>query len=418
MTSFADLAACETDDPVLIAVRDRAITLLLATSVVQELDELRIAVVDFARATPAVREEYFTPNCMALVQEHGIVVNASFLRDAEIAIRAMGLSGSVFATPFLRQESEMFGLVRHLRDRPQEYGMALRELASSESERRRRDELALALVFFLGHEIGHLREGEERRGFTTELPEGTALETQLAAATAKYCRHADELRSFGFDLPGFEKVFTRGGEVRAAADAVITSLPKNEVINHDAWFRDESRADACGTEVLLQALQAVEPWKDAAEPGAYLAVRALFAVSVVSWFQDLFRLMQQVCEEVDQIGLSEFMMEMMRDRHNYVRASSVLGSDHRFTLLRAALAMDRVLQSSPAEPTQQRLHIDALQRLALVRLLMDMAVKLATMGATTAWMLLKDKERGTPQLFRMQFEPLANELSRLQRLGE
>lgn len=417
MTAFEDLAACEIADPVLVAVRDRATTLLLATPLVQQLDKLRLAVVDFERAAPDVRLKYFTPNCAALVQEDGIVVNAAFLRNAEIAIRAMGLAGSVFSTPFLRHESEMFGLVRHLRDRPNQYLAALRTLASSAKEHCIRDELALALLFFLGHEVGHLLNGEDQRSFTTELPENAALETQLAAATAKYCRHVDELASFGYDLPGFDKVFTRGTEVRAAADAVLSALPAKDVINHDVWFRAESRADECGTDVLLQALSSVEHWKDALEPATFMASRALFAVSVVSWFHDLFILLQRLSADVDQVNLSRFTLELMRDRSNYVRASSVLGNDHRFTLLRGSLAMGRVLHDCPTTPKHERLRVDAVQRWYLTRLLMDMAVKLATMGASTAWMLEKDTERGTPQLFMMHFEPLASELERLQRLG-
>lgn len=434
MISFDDLAAHETTDPVLAGVRDRAATLLLASSAAQELEALRLAIVDFERVPAAVREAYFTANCMAVEPEHGIVVNESFLRDAEIAIRAFGLAGSVFTTPFLRNESGMFGLVQRLRECPREYLAALRTLsARPASEQCRREELALALVFFLGHEVDHLRAGGDRRAFTVTLPEDAPLETQLAAATAKYCRHVDELYRYGFDLPGFEKVFTRGGEIRSAADAVLASLPPNQAINQDAWFAAESRADACGGEVLVQALNAGELWAAAPAAGPTLALRALFAVAVVSWFVDFKRLLERLGPHADpeKVNLGSFMVDMMSDRQSYVRASSVFGYEHRFTLLRGALAMSRVLHECTRyddDPQLQslsyggpdparRAHADGVTRWFLIRRLMDTAVKLATMGASTAWILEKDRERGTPQIFMMQFESLAGELRWLRSAG-
>jgi hypothetical protein len=385
---------------------------------VQELEALRVAVVDFERAPIAVRDAYFTSNCMAVVSEQGIVVNDSFLRDVEIAIRAFGLAGSVFTTPFLRHESEIFGLVQRIRDHPREYLGALRTLsARGASEQCRREELALALVFFLGHEIGHLRDRGNRRAFTIALPEDAPLETQLAAATAKYCRHVDDLHSFGFDLPDLYEELIRNTEVRAAADGVLATLPPNQAINHDAWFQAETRADDCGIEVLVQVLNATEPWKQTPVAAPVLAVRALFAVAVVSWFRDLKGLLERLSPEAERVNIGSLIFEMMSDRENYVRASSMLGYEHRFTLLRAAVAMGRVLRDCPAASSDERLRAEVMQRWYLSRLLMDTAVKLATMGASTAWMLEKDKERGTPQLFMMQFYSLASELNRLQELG-
>jgi hypothetical protein len=418
MNRFEDLAAFETADPVLRAVGERAATLLQSSSVVQGLDALRVAIVDFERAPVATRDAYFTSNCMAVVPEHGIVVNENFLRDAEIAIRAFGLSGSVFATPFLRHESEMFAFVRRVRAHPLEYLAALRTLSTrKEGEQCRRDELALALVFFLGHEVEHLRDRGDRRPFTITLPEGAALETQLAAATAKYCRHVDELHSFGFDLPGFDLAFTRGSEVRAAADAVLATLPPNQAVNHDAWFQAENRADDCGIEVLVQVLNAAGLWNETAVLAPFLAVRALFAVGVVSWFRDFLGLLEQLSPEPERANVGSLIIDMMSDRQNYVRASSVFGHEHRFTLLRAAVAMGRVLKQCAIEPSDERLRAEVTQRWYLCRLLMDTAVKLASTGASTAWMLQKDKERGTPQLFMMQFESLAGELNRLRGMG-
>jgi hypothetical protein len=430
--TFDDLAAYETRDPVQVAVRDRAAELLLSSAKVQQLDALRLAIVDFERAPGAVREAYFTANCMAVVADDGIVVNATFLRDAEIAIRAFGLAGSVLATPFLRHEEFMFALVEHVRERPDRYLTRLRAVtARSQEELDRREELALALVYFLGHEVGHLRARGDRRAFTTTLPEGAPLETQLAAATAKFCRHVDELHSFGFDLPDFAQVFTRGSEVRAAADAVLATLPPNQAINHDAWFEDEKEADDFGTDVLVEALAGPALGGERALTSAAATMRALFAIAVASWYRDLQVLLERMSPDVGAANVGTLMVDMMRDRQSYVRASSVFGHEHRFTLLRSAVTMGRVLERATRfeqDPELQTMSYegpdrgrhalaDAVQRWHLIRSLMDTAVKFATMGASTAWMLQKDEARGTPQLFMMQFFSLASELARLQGRG-
>lgn len=415
MTTFDDLSACETTDPVRLAARDRAAALLLASPIVQNLDGLRVAIVDFERAPAAVRSAYFTDNCMAVVRDHGVVVNDAFLRDAEIAIRAFGIAGSVYATPFLRSESDMFALVRRMRERPREYLDALRTLtARPERERYRREQLALALVFFLGHEIGHLRERDDRRAFTTVLPEDAPLEARLAVATAKYCRHVDELHSFGFDLTDFDWALTKTGEVRAAANAVMASLPPNQAVNHDAWFAAESRADDCGADVLVQTLNAAELWRDAPSPGPNLAIDALFAVSLVAWYRDLLTLLERLEPGGEEFNIGTLIARMMRDRQSYVRASSVFGAQHRYALLRATLTMGRVLRECP-QADDASVHDESVRRWTLLRRLMDTAVKLATMGATTAWMLRKDEERGSPQLFMMEYWPLARELAAMQR---
>ena len=56
------------------------------------------------------------------------------------------------------------------------------------------------------------------------------------------------------------------------------------------------------------------------------------------------------------------------------------------------------------------------QREILLRIHADTAIKVANVGSATGWMLEKDKERGTPQLFMMQFESIAQSVDRLRAL--
>lgn len=409
--TFDDLDAYRTADPFQQAVLARAGELLAATDTVKRLDALSIVVVDFLHAPAAVRDLYFTPNCVAIRNENGIVVNSAFLRDAEIAIRAFGISQSVFTTPFLRSDADISGLARRVRTQGDGYLSALRTLTGPDAEKDRLDELALALVFFAGHEIGHLRTGDDRRAFGEVLADDKPLESRLAVATSKYCRHVDELAKFGFDLPMFEDANDRTSKLRAAATAVASTRPSNEIINETAWFDAETAADDLGIATLLDALRA----EAAPAAGHALALRALFAVSVVSWYGDLVEFMERIAPD-RPFNAGVLAAKLMTDRENYVRASSLFGSEHRFVLLRACLAMSKVIAQSPdgdsKAPRLQRAHLDAVQRCQLLRQLMDTAVKLATMGASTPWLL--DESAGGEKVIFMSFEPLGNELRRLQ----
>jgi hypothetical protein len=107
---------------------------------------------------------------------------------------------------------------------------------------------------------------------------------------------------------------------------------------------------------------------------------------------------------------------------------------HRFTLLRAILAINgwlhaRGVTSAPLNKPVRRIEpvIDrpplgndvareCSQREVLLRIHVDTAVKVANLGAATGWMTEIDAARGTPQLFMMMFESIAQSVARLRRL--
>ena len=433
MTSLADmLASYETRDKTLLAAFETVAEMLSRSAHVEQLDVL---IIDFEAAPPELvaKHQAFTPNCMAIHSEQLVLVNQAFVHETEIAVRAFALAGSVLATPYLQREDQIFGLIERVaadRDTCLAQMRALADAPTIEAQRRR--ELSMALFFYISHEIGHLLEHQDRHAFGRFIDPNAELETRLAAATAKFSRHVDELRNFGFDLSDFAPMMTVGSEVRQRADEVLAQLPSHQHVNQDVFFAAEVSADKWAESMLVECLPGSPPSEADPRAAYVVATRALFAAAMFSWFQDLLTFLHKSDDfsgSAPDIGT--LIVSLMRDRQQYVRASSLFGEAHRFTLLRANLAIETILRANTTyfdQPEDQRTiwyggpdprkrdEADALQRYWMLCILMDTAVKIATIGASTAWMLVKDKERGTPQLFMMQFFPLAVELQRLRQL--
>ncbi len=117
---------------------------------------------------------------------------------------------------------------------------------------------------------------------------------------------------------------------------------------------------------------------------------------------------------------------MMEGRERYIHSASLFGERHRFTLLRAALALETIIRARTnwfdRAPDQRSIWDDepwlaqSLQRYFLLCACMDTAVKLATIGCSTRWMLDADARRGTPQLFVMQFFGIDHAVARVKQM--
>ena len=73
------------------------------------------------------------------------------------------------------------------------------------------------------------------------------------------------------------------------------------------------------------------------------------------------------------------------------------------------------LRGGAGAEDRKKLH-EALARYYLLCIMMDTAVKIAYIGAATAWMKETDEKRGTPQLFMLSFESVAMAMERLRNL--
>jgi hypothetical protein len=316
-------------------------------------------------------------------------------------------------------------------------------------------------LFFVSHELGHLVANRDERSYTTFVRQDAELEDRIANAVLKLCRHADEFAKYKFDLPGFQAVVQPESEVRGEVRKVAEQVDDALEVNHATYFADEVAADEVATAILVAHLQEIGR-KDAlvGHQYRYLLCEGLFGAALYTWYRDLFTF-------GEKLGLGHgansqaLVVEMMKERGSYIKAASMFGDVHRFTLLRAALAMEAILRagsdffdrpvdqrtiwwkkSAPAaiggesghwwqkmrfvwkpapdvdaEFLEQFWQAESLQRYYLLCITMDTAVKVAYVGCATGWMLEADRRRETAQLFMMTFESIAAAVARLRRFA-
>ena len=196
-TLAEDLEPIISRDETLLAVRDRMGEWLVNSKSARALDSLDIALIDLTYAPRPMlkRWQIETESCMAMLEHNTVIINQDFLYQVEIAVRAFALAGPVTNCHLLRNDDDMFALVTRAQVDPLGYVSRLRRLHElAGTEEKARHEVALALLFFVAHEVGHLLDGNDRRDFTTFVSPAAPLDTQLAAATLKFWRHYEELR--------------------------------------------------------------------------------------------------------------------------------------------------------------------------------------------------------------------------------
>ncbi len=434
----AVLAPLESTDPFLRRALEAMVPLVEGTEAAEKLAHVQLYVADYRHAAPEVRTgRYFTENCTALFAEQVVVVNTAYLLETEAAMRSFGLAGELLAVPYLRSDEDLFGLVNRVRLDPFRYVARLRSLdrlpGREAAEAEAVDSFAMLLLFLIGHELGHLDQGHDQRAFGAFVDPAAHLETRLGNAVVKLARQARELARLGFGLPGFEQAIDESSEVGSNEKSWRAVLHDIQ-LNHQRWFADESGADNYATTLVQQVLDRMAA-RDPARADHLLTclVNALFAAAMYHWQRDLGVFLHKLGLE-RLPNAQQLTMTMMQSRERYIYAAELFGEVHRFTLLRAILAINAWLHArgvlhkpidTPVrriEPVVDRpaLNPDAagecLQREYLLRIHVDTAVKLATHGSATGWILETDKKRGAPQLFMMQFESIRESVKRLRRM--
>jgi len=422
---------------------------------------LTMLLVDYDRTTDALKDSVlYTDSLKAILNPPTILVNAGFLLELEAAFRSFDLSETLMGSQYIRGDEDLFGLVKRIRQDPAGYLNRLRRLDEVDRQRDRayiEETLTMVAFFLISHEIGHLLDDVNERSYATFLQPGEQLESRIANAVIKLCRHADEFAKYGFDLPGAERAVDENSEIRDREQELAQTIETLK-INHTHWFGDEVSADNKGTEILLRTFRNIssrDPFL--ADQYRYVAVKGLFTTALYAWYRDLLTFGETM--GIDGVPDSQaLVMRMMQERRTYIQAASLFGDVHRFTLLRAVLAIEAIIrsgsdffdrqgpksiwwskeQAGEQSPTEEKLKwwqkiftwkpeakkeeretlrawwlAESLQRYYLLCILMDTAVKIAYMGCATGWIVEADRERGTPQLFMMNFEPINAAVQRL-----
>jgi hypothetical protein len=459
-----ELETIQTKDEILTEVSTKCREVLDKLEPLRTLRELKVFVTDFNAASDAVRSSvYHTDSLKAVFEPPTIIVNAAFLVELESAFRSFDLSESLLGSQYIRSDEDLFGLVKRIPQAPADYLARLRRLGQQESKRDRAyivETLTMVALFFISHEIGHLLDAVDERSYATFLQPDAQLEHCVANAVIKLCRHADEFAKYGFDLPEAKKALDKSSEIREPEQELAKQIETLEV-NHTKWFGDEVSADRQGTEILLGYLDGVarrDPFL--ADQYRYVTIKGLFTAALYSWYRDLLTFGQKMGMDGAPDSRT-LMVRMMQERETYIRAASLFGEVHRFTLLRAVLAIEAIIRSgsdffdrqddsktiwwsreradrgsSPNDTRKwwQKIFVwrpeqtgedrevlrewwqkESLQGYYLLCIMMDTAVKIAYLGCATGWILEVDRKRGTPQLFMMDFESIGTAVRRLRR---
>jgi hypothetical protein len=213
-----------------------------------------------------------------------------------------------------------------------------------------------------------------------------------------------------------------GSEIEQSS-AVLQKLLNRLQLNHTRWFEEEVNADDIGTKILLEYVSAAVD-DEAANTRMYRIVRGVFAVALYSWYRDL-RFFYRKIGTGWLSNAQSLTIAMMRNRESYIYAASLFGEVHRFTLLRAEQLLEAMINArsnafdqnrgtarlfGSDDPVKLR---EVLARYTLLCIMMDTAVKIAYLGASTAWFMETDRRRGTTQLFQMNFESVDVSMQRL-----
>lgn len=428
------LRPLESAEPFLQSALQQMGTLLEYSDAQQRLADTQLYLVNYSHAPPAVlKGRYFTANCAALYQDRAILLNESYLLETEAAIRSFNLADDLFAIPYLRSDQDLFGLARRISSSPADYVTRLRSLdrlpGRDDGPAESLDSIAMWLLFLVGHELGHLDQRHDQASFGAFVDPHAPPETRVGNAVVKLSRHARELARLGFTLPGFEQGLDDSTPIGSNVKRWREVLADLE-LKHREWFDAESGADDYATVLVQQLLDRVAA-TDPARSDQLLVrvVNAVFAAALYQWQRDLSVFLGKLGVR-ELPSPADLSITLMQKREHYVHAAELFGPVHRFTLLRAILAIDAWLHArgvvkQPIDkavvrtaPVPQRPPMDAnaasacMHREYLLRIHADTAIKIANVGNATGWMLELDEQR-TPQLFVMSFESINQSVQRL-----
>lgn len=442
---LAQLCAAQDIDELITDVLSRVWVLLEESKTASGLRELNLGVVGINAPKELRNSQYFTDNCKALLHENLIMVSEPFLLETEAVVRAFGQSGGIMGLPYLKSDDDISALVARISPNPKRYLKRARRQANRGTADGRsdiNDTLMMVVLFFVSHEIGHLLDQKTGSSFTSFLDPKASLETCLANAVLKMCRHVEEFDAHYFGLPGFEKKGQHGLSVKKTIEK-IKSRYETIYANSTEWFNNEVTADETATSIIVEFLDTIAQRDEAlASRYQYLMIRGVFAIALYSWHKDLLGFCRKIGVEhlESEAGLSNAMM--IEPRY-YVSAASLFGKDHRFTFLRAVLLMESLIRARSdffdrpekdrsiwfergtglnVKPTNDeslgewRLS-ESLLRYYLLCIHMDTPVKLANVCSIMGWVKQVDTKREQPQLRIIMFESIALSVDKLRKLA-
>lgn len=428
-----------TQDSIIKKVDEKIKNILPALNIPIEIGEISIFFVDYTIVPTDIKQAYYTALMSTWPTQKVIVINVNAILELEVAIRSFANYGTFYSCKYLESDESLFSLIRLINKEP---GDALKKCRKSVlldpfkvEKEEIPDELTMAILFFICHEIGHLikERGTEKKDFGAFFSEKEDEELAYHKAIVKLCRHVEEFEFFGFGLPGFVKAAIEKSEVRKY-ELELRKEIERIYDNSEYFFSKENEADEIGTNIMITYLNIIEQADNMKAEGLQFAlVKGLFVSGLYFWMKDLLDL----CCGPKGINIGwpinsrKLTLELLINKENYVKTAKLFGNQHRFTLLRAVLGMEEVLKRKPvsftnrwvsrypknqSELTAWRTY-ESYQRYKLLLTIMDTAVKFAYIGCSSPYLRQVDQNRGTEQLFLMKFDSLQKSMNRIQTLN-
>lgn len=400
-------------DPLATKVLQRAWDLLLESDLAHKLDVFDLFVFDPAQLSAEMAaSRYVTDALQAFLDLNAILLNQTFLLEIEAAVRSFALSDSVLQSEYLESDDRLLSLVKRIEPEPARYLKHLRRISprwpDGSGEQGLEDALILILLYFLSHELAHLAEGEDQGRFATFIDSNAPEDLRVANAAVKARRHVEEFAAIGFDLPGWEET------LESMQIAEIDEVMRQELGNmdecHRTWYAAESRADELAQQTVFNYIERVSGADTrSADRLEFLFISGLYGFSLYAWYRDFGRLCERLKISTCGDGC-ELSLALARNRGAYIRAAAVLGEVHRFTLLRAFLAIEAMRKAkggprSTGELSQREYGQNSCCDL-MIRALMDTPVKIAYVCATTGWLLLIDRKIYASKGYRLSDDEL------------
>lgn len=413
------------------------------------LPEARIIVATLPRHLRPELGVFYTNACASLTLPGLVplvVCNESYIHEIEAAVRA-NEQPERYRVPHLDNDPALFRFVRRIAADPTSYARAMRPAVSRDAapdkfEQHIIHHLKLALLFFVGHELGHVDNSRPRASLARDFSPEQPTDVQVPVAVVRMCRHAEEFWKEGNGLAGYEWTRDVDSEARKIERGYLEV--QSNLKNAEEWYADETNADRYATRLLVGHLDRLSKigFNQSIED-QYFVIETLFMIGVYSWYRDLNLLAMGICGKTIS-HTSELSLCMAMSRLQYIYASSIFSDVHRPILLRTRSAILDILEKRadasglPKEDRAIAITIDELralrdagnerkamyklwysqswQRAILQDILIDAPVKLAMHTCATGWFLEVDRRRGTPQMFLMQFEGMKQARERLQNL--
>ena len=399
-----------------------------------KISNIEIIVVNFDLPIAREIDRYRTGNCIAVDRDFEfptIICNSHYLAEVEAVLRFFENASElgVRRTAAFRKLAADFGsgatsaLVKLRRDPKM-------RAFSGQADAHITDHMAMALLFVLAHEVGHLLADTGPGAL-----DDTAIADTVGYRTAilRLCRHSDQFMRSGFSLDLIDAATGDRSFVEKfrAQDGLATLV--------DQKFRDELAADAFGNDLVLKYFAQISKQDvGTAELQQYWFLQNLEALATYFWHKSYFEFTDLTCGAIVRTS-GELSACLGLKPENFVAAADVFGRYHRNIFLRTIETFagflgerisfyefkvrERVVIIGADDPAFAALSSQAkaravrvmsgLQQYFLLQELVDTPLKLAFVGCELA--RAKEVRGGTVPMMIVQFFSYEQELSRFAR---